>query len=234
MANKQDIAKLRSLIAQIENHGAKQEMTGLDEGPSHCVSDFSFDNVSSGRLEDDAFGQYAFVSDQKYSGFDKNPDIDDQAESTPKKQKANAFERIVSMTAKRFRSECDIRARLAREQYPQDQIDEAVERAVSCLLIDDARYADVMIRSRIRTGKGRQGIEAELRRDHIDPDSLVGWPYDYFPDESESELDRAVKYLMQHPTRSKNPRQSAYRKLVQKGYSSSVASSASRIWCEGR
>lgn len=203
MSKQHDIAWLRNKIAQIE---------------SSCVE---FESEAGLDLDPLSYASKEIEHDET---------IEDDKQD---KKKASAFDRIVSMTSKRFRSERDIRFRLERENYHQDEINSAVSRAVNCLLIDDMRYADVMIRSRIRAGKGRQGIESELRREGIEPDSLYGWPYDYFPEDGEDELERAVRFLQLHPSRSKNPRQSAYRKLVQKGYSASIASSASRIWFEG-
>ena len=46
------------------------------------------------------------------------------------------------------------------------------------------------------------------------------------------ELARALAVLDRRPPRAKNLRDAAYRRLVQKGYGSSVASSAARRWCE--
>ena len=41
-------------------------------------------------------------------------------------------------------------------------------------------------------------------------------------------MERARSYLLAHPVRSKNQRDGAFRKLVARGYSVSVASAAAR------
>ena len=75
------------------------------------------------------------------------------------------------------------------------------------------------------------GIQRELRSHGIEIDNVPGWPEEFDVD-ADSELDRALAFLDKRPARSKNLREGAYRKLIGKGFSSSVASSAARIWCE--
>ena len=142
-----------------------------------------------------------------------------------------AFSKIVAILNVGDKSEWAIRDRLSREGYATESIDEAVERAKSYGYIDDARFAGVLIRSRIAQGKGVCGIERELRNQDIDIESVPGWPHEFGVND-DSELDRACSLLEAKPPRSKNPREGAYRKLVGKGYSSSIASSAARLWHE--
>ena len=144
----------------------------------------------------------------------------------------NAFNRIESWCSRKFRSERDIRNRLRREGFEDQEIDDAVDRAKRCLLIDDDRFADAFIRSCIRSGKGQSGIAFKLKQEGINPESVEGWPEDYIDSSFESELDRALKLLDNKPPRSKNVQASAYRKLITKGYSSAVASRAAREFCE--
>ena len=142
-----------------------------------------------------------------------------------------AFKKIVALVNMQDRSERTIRERLAKADYDAAEIDEAVERAKSYGIIDDKRFADVLIRSRLAQGKGSAGIERELASHDIEVFNIEGWPYEYgIGDESEEE--RAFELLKKNPSRSKNKREGAYRKLVQKGYSSSVASSVARRWSD--
>ena len=143
----------------------------------------------------------------------------------------DAFRKIVALVNASDRSEKSLRERLARDEFPEQEIDDAVERARQYGIIDDKRYADVLIRSRLRQGKGSAGIERELREQGIEVDSVDGWPFEYGIDD-ESEYQRAIEFIESHPTKSKNRREGAYRKLVQKGYSTSVASAAARTWSE--
>ena len=146
-----------------------------------------------------------------------------------------AFKKIIDLVNASDKSERTIRERLKQKGYGEAAIDDAVSRALDYGFIDDKRYAEILARSRMAQGRGRAGIERELRSHGIDPD-LVGALDDEGLRVSDDELDRALRLLEAKPPRSKNLREGAYRKLMQKGYSSSVASSASRIWaerCEG-
>lgn len=142
-----------------------------------------------------------------------------------------ALNKIVALVNVRERSERAIRERLAREGFSQAGIDEAVCRAKDYGFIDDSRFADILIRSRIAQGKGSVGIERELAENGIDVLALENWP-DGYGIERNGEVDRAMELLDRKPPRSKNLRDGAYRKLVQRGFSSSVASSAARQWVE--
>ncbi len=125
-----------------------------------------------------------------------------------------------------------LRARLVREGFPPEAADAAVGRALACGLVDDARYAEVLVRSRLSQGRGAQGIAAELESLGIDASVVPGWPEEFAVDH-ESEVARALALLDRKPPRAKNKRDAAYRRLAQKGFGASVASTAARIWSEG-
>lgn len=143
----------------------------------------------------------------------------------------SAFDKIVALLNVSDRSEKSLRDRLAKADFSDDEINEAVKRAERCGLIDDLRFADALIRSRLRQGRGAAGIERELREHDIDVDLVAGWPHEFGVND-ESEYQRALDLLRAHPSRSKNRRDGAYRKLIQKGFASSIASSAARTWAE--
>lgn len=107
-----------------------------------------------------------------------------------------------------------------------------MDRALSCGLVDDARYAEVLVRSRLSQGRGAQGIAAELDALGIDASVVPGWPEEFAVDH-ESEVERALALLDRKPPRAKNGRDAAFRRLVQKGFGASVASTAARVWSEG-
>lgn len=148
--------------------------------------------------------------------------------NTPKR---DAFSKIVGLINASERSAHEIRKRLKQAKYPETEIEDALTRAIHCGLIDDARYARILIQSRINQGWGRNGIERELLRNDIDPDSIEGWPYE-FPISDDEQFEKAYELLKRKPPRSKNIRESAYRKLIQKGYPSSIASQVARQWAE--
>ena len=141
-----------------------------------------------------------------------------------------AFKKIERLVKVRDRSIAEVRARLEKDEFVPDVIDQAIQRACECSYLDDARFADVLIRSRLRAKKGMVGIVSELKRHGIDPETqLPDFPQAYLsslPDQK----DTAVALLCKKPPRAKNKMQAAYAKLIRSGYSSSVASDAAREW----
>ena len=142
-----------------------------------------------------------------------------------------AFKKIIALVNVRDRSVKQIRTRLEKEGYPSKAIQDAIDRALSYRILDDSRYAETLIRSRINQGKGSAGIERELRGEDIAADSVEGWPY-AFETSYDQEFSRALDLLERKPTRAKNKRQASYRKLIQAGFSSRIANDASRAWCD--
>ena len=138
-----------------------------------------------------------------------------------------AFRKIERLALAREQASAALRARLAREGFAPEAAEAAVDRALSCGLVDDARYAEVLVRSRLSQGRGAQGIAAEL-----DASVVPGWPEEFAVDH-ESEVERALALLDRKPPRAKNRRDAAFRRLVQKGFGASVASTAARVWSEG-
>ena len=143
-----------------------------------------------------------------------------------------AFERIVRLVSHRDRSSEELRRRLVDSGFSTEAAQEALRRAKACGLIDDARFAEAFIRTALARGKGIAGIERSLADFGVETSAVEGWP-DEFVSEEESELERALSVLKRTPPRSKNLREGAYRKLVSKGFSSSIAQSAARRWVEG-
>ena len=195
---------LRGEIARIERSGSPS--SGFDGRQSRRGGSSSASPIKN----DEAFQWVTFAADSDES---------------------RAFNKIKALACRREYSQSSLRKRLARGDYSDEAIECAIERAVRCGLISDARFAEVLVRSRISQGKGLSGIARELTDEGIDPFSVPQY-VDAANGSIPSEVDRAIEVISRRPPHSKHPRESAYRKLVSKGYSSSVASSASRIWFE--
>lgn len=141
-----------------------------------------------------------------------------------------AFKKIERLVKVRDRSVYEVTQRLRKDNYEQEAITSAVDKALRCGYLDDVRFADVLIRSRLRAGKGLSGIVAELKRNGINPEKAL----DNFPDAYlrlfPSQKDSAIALLCKKPPRAKNKLQAAYAKLIRSGYPSSLASEAAREW----
>lgn len=154
--------------------------------------------------------------------------------SCPDDDAERAFRKVERLSCVRERSGTELRRRLEREGFDPAVASAAVDRACACGLVDDLRFAEVLMRSRLSAGKGIQGIEAELAGLGIEASDVPGWPYEFAPEGTEGEVGRALAVLRAKPPRSKNQREGAYRRLVQKGFGSSVAATAARLWDEGQ
>ena len=142
-----------------------------------------------------------------------------------------AFRKIVDLLAASDKSEFSLRERLARAGFGSQDIDAAISRAKEYGYVDDARYADAFVRSRVAQKRGSAGIERDLKVQGIDPFVLDGWPHEYGIDD-DLELERALECLEKQPPKSKNLHDSAYRKLMNRGFPVSVSARAARMWCE--
>lgn len=137
-----------------------------------------------------------------------------------------AAERLAALVDRRDYSSKEAADKLRQDGYPPRVVESAVGRAVEVGLIDDRRFADVFIRTKVSAGWGMRRIAGELRRRGIDVDGLPGWPYDYL--DPEEERQRAVEVAQRHHVSGGNQRQKMVRFLVGRGFSTAVAYDAAR------
>ncbi|MDM8289146.1 RecX family transcriptional regulator [Slackia piriformis] len=153
------------------------------------------------------------------------------AKEDPKQSVKGALRKIERLCAVREQSSVLLTQRLVREGFDESCVSEAVSQALSWGLLDDMRYAECLVRTRLAAGRGISGIERELAKCGIALSELDGWP-ERFDVSEEGEVERALAVLRKSPPRSKNRREGAYRKLCTKGFSASVATTAARLWSE--
>ena len=146
-------------------------------------------------------------------------------------EESKAFKKILKLASIREQASKKLYERLIKDGFSEQAASSALGRAIEAHIVDDARYAEAFMRTQLAQGKGRRGIERALELLDIDSPSEETWQlaYEQFGND---ELKRAIALLNRKPPRSKNLREGAYRKLIQKGYSGDVAASAARRWSE--
>ena len=77
-------------------------------------------------------------------------------------QSNDALKKIIALVNASDKSERAIRDRLVREGFSEPAIEGAVGQAKQYGFIDDRRFAEVLVRSRISQGRGSAGIIREL------------------------------------------------------------------------
>lgn len=132
-----------------------------------------------------------------------------------------AWKRLLSMTGARERSAAHIERALVDEGFSRDVARDAVQRARTCQLVDDARFAETFIRAKLRAGWGRQRIERALAQEGVDATLAPGYPEEYF--DAGDEERRAWEALLRKPVPARNPEQKLARFLAGRGFSPGLA-----------
>lgn len=119
-------------------------------------------------------------------------------------EQARARNAALRLLAVRSRSRGEMRERLLRKEYSPEIIEHVISRLDAVGLLDDARFAESLVRDRIRAGtRGTTAILAELRRRHVAADTARAALATVFADEDVAEetlcIAAAEKWLRTHP-----------------------------------
>ncbi|MGN0301516.1 MAG: regulatory protein RecX [Anaerotardibacter sp.] len=139
-----------------------------------------------------------------------------------------AFRKIQQLISVRDRSVHEIEQRLITLNYSPESIQIAIERALECNYLNDKRFAEIYLRSKVNRNKGLQGAKRDLLGHNISESCIDECIEIYFNEDDEEE--RAYLLLCQKPPRAKNAFQAAYGKLIRNGYQSNVALAATKRW----
>lgn len=148
-----------------------------------------------------------------------------------------AFQRLLAMLNASEQSSAKVRKKLSAAGYDDFVVDGVIERAKELGILDDARYAEVLVRSTISQGKGFRPVSVELEGLGIALDEVEAFQeYDEQQrlDPSLGDSARALALLEAHPPKAKNLRDAAFRKLMSKGYDIDVCTSVARDWAAAR
>lgn len=139
------------------------------------------------------------------------------------KDESSAYQRILRIVGTREQSSAKVRDKLLRAGFEPDVAQRALEKAIRVGVVDDRRYCEALISSALRSCKGLTDVLREVESLGVSPEELDS--YQVFVEEGlDGQIARARQFLEAHPVRSKNQRDGAYRKLISRGYPSSVAS----------
>ena len=140
--------------------------------------------------------------------------------------------RVEGLIDKRDYSTKELGDKLRIDGYGARVVDRAVSRASECGLVNDKRFADVFIRTKLGAGWGQARIARELELRGIDLADVEGWPHDYFT--RESELDRALEMARRKHLTGKNDYERIVRFLYGRGFSGNIANTVARTVIDER
>ncbi len=144
-----------------------------------------------------------------------------------------AFDRIASFCSARERSASDIKKRLLGEGFSSDVVSSALERAISCSVVSDGRFAESYVATKLRSGWGRARIERGLAESGVDPYlCLEDYPEAYF--DTDNEAERARSLLAKRALPAKNPVEKFTRFLAGRGFELSTALRVAREEVDAR
>ena len=136
-----------------------------------------------------------------------------------------ARKRAIDLADMREYSRHDLAQRLVRDGFDEDLARATAARMEEVYVINDERYADMFVRSKVSAGWGERRIVSELARHGIDvAQTLKGWPYGYL--DSDDETARAQALVARRCIPQKNAYQKLVRFLMGRGFSYGVASEA--------
>ena len=155
-------------------------------------------------------------------------EITDQEDASSIDEAQEAYRKILRSASVREQSTSRMRAKLLQASYSDQAVEAAIAKACRLGVIDDRRYADARLRAALAKGEGLRKTADEAASLGITLESLDA----YGENLDENEAERAYRFIAAHPTRAKNKRDAAYRKLIQRGFDSDAAASAARRWAE--
>ena len=140
-----------------------------------------------------------------------------------------AYERLRRLVDRRDYPCKEAAEKLRLDGYPKSTIEQSIQAAIMARLLDDDRYADVFIRSKLSQGWGPRRIQRELTSRGIELSEVRGWPDQYLGDKDDYE--RAFEVASTKRLSGKNPYAKLVRFLCARGFSTGVSMSVAREIC---
>lgn len=131
-----------------------------------------------------------------------------------------AKQRAFRLISTRERSSKELYDRLLKAGFSQDTALETLRLCKGYGYVDDKRFAEAFVRSKISARWGSTRIRRELAKHGIDPDEAISSD-ELFSEEQE--YRRAFEAIARRPTHAKDPYRSLLNRLISKGYPAQVA-----------
>lgn len=128
-----------------------------------------------------------------------------------------AMERINRLLDTRERCIKELKERLARADFTEEEIEDAMQAAVRVNLVNEERYARAFIRGKVHQGWGRGKILLRLQQDKIPAHVIDACQEDFAS--SHEEYNMAMHEVSKRRATSKNPYATYVRRLISRGYS---------------
>ncbi len=87
-----------------------------------------------------------------------------ESKSKRKRSPKSAYDRGLDLLARRMHFAAEMRTKLARRDYPEEEVDGAIERLAADGYLNEREAARMLVRSLKRRGYGRRRLELDLRR----------------------------------------------------------------------
>jgi regulatory protein len=133
-----------------------------------------------------------------------------------------AYDAALGLLARREQSRRELRQRLDRRGYDAAESDAALDRLAQDHYQDDARFGEMLVRTRIAQGYGPARLRAELGS-HGLPDALVR---DLVAHADVDWFERACSQLRKHypaPARERSERARQAQYLLRRGFDAGIA-----------
>lgn len=134
--------------------------------------------------------------------------------------------RIEALVNRRDYSVAELSQKLRDDGYGAQVTEELVGRAREAGLVDDARFAETFVRSKILAGWGQRKVERELSRRGIEASEMPGWPDEFFS--ADDERSRALELASRRRLTGKNDVQKIARFLCGRGFALGLALDVAR------
>lgn len=134
--------------------------------------------------------------------------------------------RIEALVNKRDYSTLELTQKLRQDGYGERVATELATHAAEVGILDDVRFAESFIRSKVLSGWGSVKISRELERRGISVSDVEGWPEEFFS--ADEERERALELAGRRRLTGKNDYEKIVRHLCSRGFRLGLATEVAK------